>query len=185
MENALRAFAATLPLSLDELTFRVLDVDGLMEIWQTLHTDAPEGQTCRPVITRTPEEARHLFAEHIAHERVLSVGIVVDGHLAGKLSLFDFNPRNRSAEFGYYLLPSFRRQNVATRTLQALLPRLFAQGLHKLYAQTAGYNTASIALLTHLGFHLDGVLRDHHERSGQLYDDHIYSLLEDECFMSK
>ncbi|MEH2115208.1 MAG: GNAT family protein [Nostoc sp.] len=36
-----------------------------------------------------------------------------------------------------------------------------------------------------LGFHRDGILREHHELDGKLWDDYIYSILRSEWGISK
>lgn len=57
--------------------------------------------------------------------------------------------------------------------------------LNKLYCQTAAFNIASVKLLDKLGFHRDGILREHHELDGKLWDDYIYSILRSEWKTSK
>ena len=49
--------------------------------------------------------------------------------------------------------------------------------LNKLYCQTGAFNLPSIKLLEKLNFHRDGILREHHELDGKLWDDYIYSVL--------
>jgi RimJ/RimL family protein N-acetyltransferase len=62
--------------------------------------------------------------------------------------------------------------------LKEALDEVFAStNLNKLYCQTASFNAPSVRLLTALGSHLDGTLREHHELDGVLYDDYIYSVL--------
>ncbi len=68
-------------------------------------------------------------------------------------------------EFGYYLPPAHRGHGLGTVMLRLFLAEMFSNeilDLHKLYATTAEFNTASIRLLKHFGFHVDGVLRDHY-----------------------
>jgi len=47
-------------------------------------------------------------------------------------------------------------------------------------AQTGEFNHPSVALLTALGFHLDGRLRQHHELDGELHDDLLFSMLRED-----
>ncbi|UIE37731.1 GNAT family N-acetyltransferase [Leptodesmis sichuanensis] len=96
----------------------------------------------------------------------------------GKFAYFDVNPRNRSAEFGYRVHPAMRGRGLGTQMLQTCINRVFqSTTLNKLYGQTAAFNLPSIRLLEKLGFHRDGVLREHHELDRQLHDDYGYSLL--------
>ena len=57
--------------------------------------------------------------------------------------------------------------------------------LNKLYCQTAAFNIGSVKLLEKLSFHRDGILREHHELDGKLWDDYIYSILRSDWKISK
>jgi RimJ/RimL family protein N-acetyltransferase len=77
------------------------------------------------------------------------------------VSLFDFNSCNRATEFGYGVIPPFRRQGVGKRMLAAAFDRFFpAMDFNKLYCQTDSFDTASVKLLVSLGMTRDAVLRD-------------------------
>ena len=52
--------------------------------------------------------------------------------------------------------------------------------LNKIYAQTASFKYQSINMLKSLNFKKDGVLREHHELNGEMYDDYIFSILNKE-----
>lgn len=96
----------------------------------------------------------------------------------GRVSYFDLNPRNQSAELGYLVNPKFRRRGIGTNMLRMAIAYLFSEtDLNKLYCQTAAFNIASIKLLEKVSFHRDGILREHHELDGKLWDDLIYSIL--------
>ena len=141
--------------------------------------DRLEEKTCRPVINgkRIPSsDERIIFA------------FLIDGleEPAGKFTYFDINPRNRSAEFGYTVNPKFRNRGIGTNMLIAAINYLFSTTeLNKLYCQTAAFNIASVKLLEKLGFQRDGILREHHELDGNMWDDYIYSILCNEWKKSK
>ena len=132
-----------------------------------------EERTCRPVVN----------GKRVSPSKdVIKLAFTIDGidKLVGKFEYFDFNPRNRSAEFGYTVNPKFRRQGIGTKMLNMAITHLFSDAnlnLNKLYCQTAAFNVASIALLEKLNFHRDAVLREHHELNGKLHDDYIFSIL--------
>lgn len=97
---------------------------------------------------------------------------------AGWVIVFDFNPRNRSAEFGYGVTRALRSQGIGREMLTTFFSRTFTDtDLNKLYCHTASFNTPSVRLLNSLGLSRDGVLRAHHERDGELHDTFLYSLL--------
>ena len=104
-----------------------------------------------------------------------------EGEPIGWFTLFDFNSRNRSAEFGFGLVPAARGMGIARAMLEAAFDEAFSDdGLNKLYCQTASFNLPSVRVLDGLGLTRDGVLRAHHELDGELHDDFIYSLLRQE-----
>ncbi|MHC5814569.1 MAG: GNAT family N-acetyltransferase [Nostoc sp.] len=113
-------------------------------------------------------------------EKVIIFAFLMDGleEPVGKFKYFDINPRNRSAEFEYTINPKWRNQGMGTKMLRTAINYLLATTkLNKLYCQTAAFNIASVKLLDKLGFHRDGILREHHELDGKLWDDYIYSIL--------
>ena len=68
--------------------------------------------TCRPVHD-LPIEAE--FVEKLEKDivdKIRQILVIVDNQEVskpfGRITLFDFNPRNHSAEFGYYIPPEFR-----------------------------------------------------------------------------
>jgi [ribosomal protein S5]-alanine N-acetyltransferase len=133
--------------------------------------DRLEEQTCRPVHRgqRVPTSNEYV---------VLAFFIEEIDEPVGKFTYFDFNSRNQSAEFGYTVNPKFRNCGIGTSMLVAAINRLFSTtNLNKLYCQTAAFNIPSIKLIEKLHFHRDGVLREHHELDGKLWDDYIYSIL--------
>ena len=133
--------------------------------------DRLEQHTCRPVVEgkRIPPDGVTVCWIFWSEEIEQPIG---------RFSYFDMNPRNRSAEFGYFVNPNFRRQGLGTRMLTIAIDHLFATThLNKLYCQTGAFNTASVRLLEKLGFHLDGILREHHELDGIFWDDYLYSTL--------
>jgi RimJ/RimL family protein N-acetyltransferase len=130
-----------------------------------------EERTCYPILNgkRVPSSSE-----------VVTFSFTMDGieELVGRFAYFDFNPRNHSAEFGYTVNPKFRRRGIGTKMLAIAITHLFSTTtLNKLYCQTAAFNLSSIKLLEKLNFHQDGVLREHHELDGKLWDDYIYSVL--------
>jgi [ribosomal protein S5]-alanine N-acetyltransferase len=133
--------------------------------------DRLEEHTCRPVVNgkRIPQS-----------NSIITWSFFIDGvdEPVGRFRYFDINPRNRSAEFGYAVNPKFRQQGIGTKMLVLAVSELFSTAtFNKLYCQTAAFNIPSIKLLKKLAFHQDGVLREHHELDGKLWDDYVYSIL--------
>lgn len=133
--------------------------------------DRLEEQTCRPV-----KDGKIVRSEDYRESWTYIREGTTDP--AGWVIVFDFNPRNRSAEFGYGVARGLRGQGVGREMLTAFFERTFAgTDLNKLYCSTASFNEPSVRLLESLGLVRDGILRAHHERDGVLHDTYVYSLL--------
>ncbi len=101
----------------------------------------------------------------------------------GKVRLFDYNPRNHSAEFGYYLPQQNRNKGLGSVILRKFINISFDgndYNLNKLYATTASSNIPSMKLLEKHGFKVDGRLREHYWINGSKYDQCVYSILKSE-----
>lgn len=162
------------PISAEELVWLrdLEDIDGF------------DTMTCRPVRLRSREEKRALYQSALDEPSIVVLGLWTSDkkHLMGKLTGSDWNPRNRSMEIGYYLCPEWRGRGYMRCALQRFCRKLFVErDCNKVMAQTGAFNLPSIRLLESCGFRRDGVLRQHHEKDGILYDDFLYSLLAEEC----
>jgi [ribosomal protein S5]-alanine N-acetyltransferase len=140
--------------------------------------------SCRP-----PHEAAAAEKFYARWRKVISTPnrpyriLVCDGVPLGRISLFDYNPRNHSAEFGYYLPEQNRAQGMGTVMVGKFLAEMFQDeslALNKIIATTSSNNEPSIRLLQKFGFHLDGRQREHYWIDGEKYDQMIYSLLKSE-----
>lgn len=141
--------------------------------------DRLETKTCRPI-----SDGQRITIS----DKAIIFAFLIDGleEPVGRFRYFDINPRNRSAEFGYTINPKSRNQGLGTKMLITAIDYLLTTTeLNKLYCQTAAFNIASVKLLDKLGFHRDGILREHHELDGKLWDDYIYSILRSEWKTSK
>ena len=141
--------------------------------------------TCRPL-----KEMGSLKDYIIAMKHLINTGVQAyilqmndTKEVLGKITLFDYNPRNHSAEFGYYLPLSHRGKGFGQHMLRFFLNQIFNDeilDLNKLYATTASNNEGSIKLLENHEFVLDGTIREHFWIKDKIYDQLHYSLLKRE-----
>ena len=160
---------------LDEMN----DFDSIL-IYRLFLSSTPKRLTCRPIVELSELEvlARSRDRKQNHSMRDFAVRRESDNSLLGRVTYFDHNPRNRTAEIGFMIDPEFRRNGYAYEAMRLLLKFLFNDlGLNKVMAQTGEFNDASIALLKKLGFKQDGRLRQHHELDGELFDDLLFSIL--------
>ncbi len=118
-------------MSLDLIEVMAADVDihCILYRWDQEETHRDQ-YTCRPVPTLP---AWDVFMESIAHRLqsdALRVFVLWDTTMKaplGRVTTFDHNPRNRSAEFGYYLPPVHRQQGHARAMVQRFLTKVCRQ----------------------------------------------------------
>ncbi len=172
----------TMSLDLIEVTAANVDIHRMLYRWD--HEENHREQfTCRPIPALPDWDAFMESIVHRLHSDALRIFVLWDATmkaLLGRVTTFDYNSRNRSAEFGYYLPPVHRQHGYGREMVHRFLAKMFADRiwpLHKLYATTASGNIPSIRLLEGLGFHLDGVMREHYWFETEVQDQLCYSLL--------
>lgn len=167
---------------------------GYIETLFKWHTNETRDDrfTCRPLkkISTLSEYMKNISTQldNNIQIYVLKGNNKSDSNIYGKVALFDFNHRNRSAEFGYYLPLDQRGKGLGKLMIKEFIDTAFmneATNLNKLYATTASGNRPSIKLLDHFGFELDGRLREHYWFENDVQDQLVYSLLRKEWKESK
>ena len=158
------------------------------EYWEELYRWNTEEKntelfTCRPVPPPLSWEEYTSKMERGPAPGVRSYVLTRAGTPLGRIRMFDYNPRNQSAEFGYYLPEQNRGRGYGTAMSELFLAKAF-QGedlpLNKPYATTSSGNPPSCGLLQKPGFSLDGRMREHYWIGERKYDQMIFSLLKRE-----
>jgi RimJ/RimL family protein N-acetyltransferase len=146
-----------------------------------------ENYTCRPFkLCNSYEEYSGKLLESISEGNKIVYVLVKAGVFnkpLGKITLFDLNTRNHSAEFGYYFPENNRGKGFGSIMLSKFIEAGFYDtglNLNKLYATTSSNNYPSIKLLEKHGFTLDGRLREHYWINGNKYDQMVFSMLKEE-----
>ncbi|HET9822498.1 MAG TPA: UDP-4-amino-4,6-dideoxy-N-acetyl-beta-L-altrosamine N-acetyltransferase [Burkholderiaceae bacterium] len=99
-----------------------------------------------------------------------------DGHPAGFVQ-FSGVAREGVAEWGFYAAPDAPR-GTGRQLCRAALQRVFGEErVHKVCGRTLHGNLASHRLHVALGFHEEGVLREHHHDGTAWRDVHCFGLL--------
>ncbi|MCB2299260.1 GNAT family N-acetyltransferase [Clostridium tagluense] len=143
-----------------------------------------EQYTCRPLnLPQSFDEYAHKTLKSISDEKQKTYILIKtedENKPLGKITLFDFNSRNHSAEFGYYIPSRNRKMGLGIILLAQFIEKSFTDSelnLNKIYATTSSNNIPSIKLLEKLDFKLDGRLREHYWINEDKYDQLIYSML--------
>ncbi len=145
-----------------------------------------EYYTCRPLKKIPIYEDYIVFIKNHIKKGIKFFVLIKKGQpdiLYGKITLFDYNERNYSAEFGYYLPEKNRGIGIGKIMIRQFIQLMFNDNsleLHKLYATTASGNKPSVKILEDLSFKLDGRLRDHYWIGDNIQDQLHYSILREE-----
>lgn len=146
-----------------------------------------EYYTCRPLkLSKSYEEYANKTLMAISEgKQIIYVLVNRDdcNKPLGKITLFDLNTRNHSAEFGYYLPDNNRGHGLGSIMVSKFIQNSFKDdklNLNKIYATTSSNNYSSIKLLEKYSFKLDGRLREHYWIGENRYDQLIYSILKQE-----
>lgn len=103
-----------------------------------------------------------------------------DAHVIGLVGLGSWDHYHRRAEIGYDLHRKSWGAGLATEAVREVLRFGFERlTLHRIEAHTIADNHPSVRLLQRLGFHRDGVRREHSwEEDGRFHDSLVYSLID-------
>ncbi|HKK21866.1 MAG TPA: GNAT family protein [candidate division Zixibacteria bacterium] len=159
---------------------RPLTPDDAMSAQHWFNLSEPQSMASLPLPLRSPAEAAELAkkAEQSTDRQRLAIVRTEDNVLVGRITFFNYNSLNRSAELGVLIDPEERKNGYAAEALRILIRYLFKyRGLNKVYAETAAHNHPTRKLLESLNFKQEGVLRQHYFYNGQFHDKLVYSLL--------
>lgn len=132
------------------------------------------------------EEANKLiemFQKNYYEKRAYRWGIILkeNNQLIGTIGLNGLQLKNKKAEIGYELHPSYWRKGYATEAIKEVLRYSFGElELNRIGAVVYIENKASFNLLTGIGFSKEGELRDYFFQNNKYHTTHILSLLKSE-----
>lgn len=99
----------------------------------------------------------------------------------GTCGFLNYEKTHNRIEIGYDLIPSFWGKGIMTEVLKCIMDFGFlTMKLNKIEAKVEPENEASIRLMYRLGFHKEGVLRQHEFEKGKYVDLAIFSKLKGE-----
>ena len=182
-DNFKKSININIPINSSKIYVNEITLDELIYIYSWSNKEIEEKMTCRPILNKTINETIELYKSLLISDNTYILGLynINNNELLGKITLFDYNYRNKSLEIGYYLIPKFRKNGYMNEAIKIILNLLFRKlNMNKVYAQTASFNSDSNSLLKLNKFKLDGILREHHELNEVFYDDYIYSILRSE-----
>lgn len=132
------------------------------------------------------EEARKLievFQKNFYEKRAMRWGIVLKENkkFIGTLGLNGLQLKNKKAEIGYEIHPSFWRKGYTSEAIKEVLRYSYQElKLNRIGAVVYLENEASSNLLQKLGFKKEGVLRDYLFQNNSYHTTSMFSLLKRE-----
>jgi [ribosomal protein S5]-alanine N-acetyltransferase len=125
------------------------------------------------------DQIHHCFAAKSLFQ--WGIALLKTDEVIGTCTLHQLDTRNRRAEIGFALNPAHWHQGYATEAVDRVLQYAFGPlRLHRVEADTDPRNTASIAVLTRLGFVAEGRMRERWLSHGQPQDSAFFGLLASE-----
>ncbi|KGM44929.1 GNAT family protein [Neobacillus niacini] len=132
------------------------------------------------------EEARKIievFQKNFYEKRAMRWGIVLkeNNKFIGTLGLNGLQLKNKKAEIGYEIHPSFWRKGYTSEAIKEVLRYSYQElKLNRIGAVVYLENEASSNLLQKLGFKKEGVLRDYLFQNNSYHTTSMFSLLKRE-----
>lgn len=105
--------------------------------------------------------------------------IVSNNNFIGIGSLIPQNHEHRiNAEIGYWIGEPYWGRGYATVAVKLLVQFAFENlDITRIYAYVYGFNNASMRVLEKSGFQKEAILQSSVMKEGKLYDEHLYSIL--------
>ncbi len=132
---------------------------------------------------REQEDALHIiesFKQTFDSRQGIRWGMIIrdGGTFIGTIGLNHLSLYSKKAEIGFELDPAHWRRGYVAEAIEAVLEYAFETlELYRMGAVTFLENTASIQLLTRIGFEEEGILRGYLFQDGTSHDGRIFSLL--------
>lgn len=132
----------------------------------------------------TAEDAREYISTMLQADpaKVFAFAIVVEDRAVGSIGVFrQENIHFRTAELGYYLGRPYWGRGIMTRAVRQAVDHVFQNSdILKVFAEPFARNRASCRVLEKAGFALEGVLKCHGVKHGEILDMKLYARLNHE-----
>jgi RimJ/RimL family protein N-acetyltransferase len=173
----------TLPLKTRRLTIR----DYVDEDWSAVYAYVKDPAYWKYQAGEVPTEDRvkalvsWTVREQSLRPRLnyyLAVADSKSGDLVGEAVLKVIPPGHGQGEIGFGVAPAFWQKGYATEVARALVKVGFdSLNLHRIAAQCAPQNKASIRIMQKLGMAREGLFREHYRAGGKYWSTVFYAIL--------
>lgn len=164
----------------DRVDLCTIEEEDLPALHETIN-DPSVWRTTGMARPNSMADEREWFESLSERDDSVSFAVAADGDLVGNVGLRDVTADDGTAEIGFYVLPDHQGEGYATEAARLAVGYAFDhQRLHRVDAETYGFNQASRRVLENAGFQHEGVRRDAAFVDGDYHDVHVYGLLASE-----
>lgn len=128
------------------------------------------------------QKAMKGYTTHRSSVRFFYMYHKLENRLVGDVAFHNWYPEHRRSEIGYMIFnEEDKKHGYMSEAVQAILTYGFNEmNLNRVEACIGPMNLASQSLVLKFGFKLEGHLRQHYHKEGELQDSIIYGLLKEE-----
>ena len=135
-----------------ELKLLTLEDEAIIKIFNEWRVNEKEHEkyTCRPLKSHENYSSYKKAMIDLLKKDIKAYYLTDGQHVLGKITFFDYNPRNCSGEFGYYMPKIYRGLGYGSKMMTLFINTIFKDEklkLNKLCATTSSGNLASNKLL--------------------------------------
>jgi diamine N-acetyltransferase len=129
----------------------------------------------------TLEETKKWFERTISNDSRIDLVFKDNEEIVSMTGLTNLDLTNGLVEFYIMVNPKFQKKGYGKKSTIFTINWAFCNyNIHKIYLYTNGHNKRANSLYENLGFELEGTLRKHKFKNGQLIDRNIYGLLKED-----
>lgn len=167
----------------DGVALRTLTPWDLNALWAVIERNAPSLRYWFPIAAQFQSRAGlgEQYLQWMTRQAAgagWTLGIAVQGRLAGMVWHARFAPEHAGCEIGYWLDESVRGRGLVTRAVEAMVDWSVGElGMNRIEIRASTRNQPSCAVAQRLGFEHEGTMRDMWLLPDGRHDAHVYSLL--------
>lgn len=175
----------------DKIRISEITVDDQDSLVEYLQEKQIYDQTCAIPYPYTQKDAQawidRILKQKEDYGRTFQWAIRKEGKLIGCIGFSEFHVgKVHKAEIGYWLGKPYWNQGIMTPVLKAVTQcGLEELQLRRVTANVLCYNPGSARVLQKAGYQLEGYLRSHYEKDGQILDGFLYAKVKNSSAQKK
>lgn len=166
----------------DNIRLEALDLCHAQDVFSALDSNRDTMREWLPFVdltNRIEDSIEFIQLERMTTNKTYAV--IFKGQFVGLAGIKDINLSDLRAEIGYWIVPGFQNQGIATSVSHFLTDYAFDElGLNRMQIRVGVNNAKSNRVATKLGYVLEGIEREGEKEVWGFSDINVYSLLKRE-----